>query len=723
MRLRDLLAPAVLLLLLLPVGPAMAQTGEICPDVCRDEVDCPAEQICFPPTSTCQPPCQIQCLVADPVCGDDGVTYFCGEPDAHCNGAEVVSEGPCDELCVCPQIYAPVCGDDDNTYANACLARCAGVEVVHDGDCGEPPCQGASDCPDGEICFPPTGSCREPCTVNCFAPDPVCGDDGQTYACGEIDANCNGAEVVSDGPCDGLCVCPHVFAPVCGADGQTYANSCLADCAGTTVASEGPCPPGGCQDNGDCPQGEICFPPTLQCQPPCDVACFTPDPVCGADGQTYFCGEVEAHCNGTTVVAQGPCDGCTDDADCAPGESCGGNGQCGPCVCPLVIDPVCGIDGETYLNACRADCARVEVAFPAPCQRGCRSDLDCAPQTICENDQCEECDCPQVSEPVCGVDGVTYDNACEARCAQVEVRRPGACEICDVDDDCELNDVCIDQRCQDCVCPAVFDPVCGVDGRTYGNACEARCAHVEVASEGPCTCSGDDDCPTGQVCTDEVCEACVCPDVFDPVCGVDGMTYGNACEARCAHVAIRHDGECGSPCDEDSDCPVQQVCRAGECTPCACPEIFDPVCGVDGVTYPNACEARCAQVEIAYEGECVPPICFEDVDQDGVPDARDNCVEVPNPGQEDFDFPADDDSSLPGIQHYGDACDKDFDDDGFVGPSDFFSRFRPCLGQDLSLRPECAEADCNGDGFVAPNDFFGFFRPALGTAPGPGVTE
>ena len=41
---------------------------------------------------------------------------------------------------------------------------------------------------------------------------------------------------------------------------------------------------------------------------------------------------------------------------------------------------------------------------------------------------------------------------------------------------------------------------------------------------------------------------CVCPQVAMPVCGVDGVTYGNSCEANCAGTPIAHNSRCnGSP--------------------------------------------------------------------------------------------------------------------------------------------------------------------------------
>ena len=36
------------------------------------------------------------------------------------------------------------------------------------------------------------------------------------------------------------------------------------------------------------------------------------------------------------------------------------------------------------------------------------------------------------------------------------------------------------------LCPGVFMPVCGCDGQTHSNACEAARAGTDVASPGPC---------------------------------------------------------------------------------------------------------------------------------------------------------------------------------------------------------------------------------------------
>ncbi len=201
--------------------------------------------------------------------------------------------------------------------------------------------------------------------------------------------------------------------------------------------------------------------------------------------------------------------------------------------------------------------------------------------------------------------------------------------------ECEDRGVC---RERPDACPDVVDPVCGCDGETYGNRCEAAAAGVSAQHRGRCAPACDPANPTqcgaGEFCQipPGVCDsadvrgACtdipqLCPDVYRPVCGCDGRTYGNRCEAAANSASIAHRGECRPLCGTivGIPCPAGQYCElppamcssadlAGQCLaiPEVCPHILDPVCGCDGETYPNDCARRQAQVALAHRGRCEP---------------------------------------------------------------------------------------------------------------------
>ena len=454
-------------------------------------------------------------------------------------------------------------------------AECVGLSEFEEGECSGPS-RGLENA-GGNVGN--TGVCR--CAADLT---PVCSQDGRTFT-NMCEAACAGVLQVTAGACTTPlipppCICTREYVPVCSRDGRTFANQCMARCAGVTDYTPGECPP---------------VPPYNAAPPPC-ICTLQYAPVCSKDGRT-FANKCAARCAGVTDYTDGECPpvppyssplliGQRSRTTALQEEEC----RCSSNIQP---EPVCGHDSNTYLNRCEAQCAGVNIVSSGNCTKEAAKNLRTSRAG-------EECNCLNDLNPVCGSNGVTYDNGCEADCAGVVGTKPGRCEqprtrscICSlrIEEVCGSDRVTYSNPCRarcagvsyqpgrcPCVCGTIYRPVCGSDGVTYNNRCEAQCQGIEDFTWGRCPCPGP------------------CNTIFSPVCGSNGITYENACLAQCAGVTYTR----------------------GRCRTCKCPPSYDPVCGSDGITYENRCTARCARVS-STPGRCpcictleFAPVCGED---------------------------------------------------------------------------------------------------------------
>ena len=110
------------------------------------------------------------------------------------------------KACYCRRNIAFVCGGNNQTFNNPCLARCSAQPVV---------CRGQCPCTPGRLPQQP----QAPVEPVPRLPWPVAGVTPPSR-----------------------CRCPDISRPVCVGNGKSLRNRCEARCQGASIQCLGPCP-------------------------------------------------------------------------------------------------------------------------------------------------------------------------------------------------------------------------------------------------------------------------------------------------------------------------------------------------------------------------------------------------------------------------------------------------------------------------------------------------
>ncbi|CAD5216224.1 unnamed protein product [Bursaphelenchus okinawaensis] len=264
-----------------------------------------------------------------------------------------------------------------------------------------------------------------------------------------------------------------------------------------------------------------------------------------------------------------------------PGDNC-------DIECPKMYQPICGSNGETYVNECelrKLNCVKRKSANR-------KEILVDYPDECCEVKQC-----PEFYSPVCDINGKTHVNMCVFEAEQCVAHKRNGTNI-----KLAYKGAC----CGDTDCPDDEDePIC--DGeKTHRNWCHFRVAQCEAEKQNSSVTP-----QYAGLCCELPKGSC---EQTSELCDTSGNTHKNRCEFELARCVQEKHGEHNL-----------QVLHAGKCCEVAdCAAVDEPVCDSNGKTHRNPClfqndvcehnqMHRNHTIEIVYDGECCDDHCGDEI--------------------------------------------------------------------------------------------------------------
>lgn len=265
-------------------------------------------------------------------------------------------------------------------------------------------------------------------------------------------------------------------------------------------------------------------------------------------------------------------------------------------------------DCANAFEACATLKTGAKVTINLPCMATC---MDVDPKINVSNGACKSTcsqpapnggNCPMDAyQPVCAKeDGKSYATTCAmnhcdlAGCFGLgETAKSASCTANAMTKECEgecfADAIKVSETAKNC--PKDCAPVCGITkigkGQSYRNQCLAENAGAKVGDCTGISTTATDQCSAGYFkakpcCPDvkygpaDIKQVCASRQSDKPDTKDTWVTFRNAAEFKCLTAG---DGKW-----------TQQY--LGPCI-CDCSDVAQPVCGADGLTYTNACQAKC----------------------------------------------------------------------------------------------------------------------------------